>query len=225
MGVVGIIYHLGASLGHEALYGLRNLAKLRAATPKKVVGIHYCYNDPWARPIVALVSLFLNKDERARFRTHFGSIESILVELHNYGIPMEGNPILPNGGVSLEWHREWLQLQRQQEENSGFDSEKINAPHRFDVLFGKSKRAREHTGNLRAQQLVEMHREKYESAGKFEKTVIAERIVTMIHNSHGRFLKWEDCGWFEVSNEDARDKISHFFRNKRAHLSKQGVKR
>ena len=85
------------------------------------------------------------------------------------------------------------------------------------LLLGKGKNTREHTGNLRAVHLVEMHREKYENANKFHKTEIAERIVSIIHESHGRFLKWEgNDGWVEVKHNEAREKISHFFRHMRS---------
>lgn len=53
-------------------------------------------------------------------------------------------------------------------------------------------------------------------ASKFEKTAIAERIVTSIRESHGRFLKWEENTWVEVDSEAAREKISHFFRHFRS---------
>ena len=91
------------------------------------------------------------------------------------------------------------------------------SPRRFDVLFGRGKNTRCHAGNLRALHLVESHKEEYEKAAKFEKTAIAERIVKIIYESHGRFLKWEgDNGWVEVDCALARDKISHLFRNVRS---------
>lgn len=61
-----------------------------------------------------------------------------------------------------------------------------------------------------------MHQIEYEKAGKMEKTEIAERIVNIIHESYGRFLKWEKEGWIEVDHEAAREKISHFFRHLRS---------
>ena len=65
-----------------------------------------------------------------------------------------------------------------------------------------------------------MHRAEYEAVGKFQKTIVAERIVNMIRESLGRFLKWEkDKGWVEVDDEAAREKISHFFRHLRSKTS------
>jgi hypothetical protein len=93
----------------------------------------------------------------------------------------------------------------------------IDAPRRFDVLFGKGKALREHTGNVRANHLVAMYRPKYEHADKYEKTDIAKHLVNIIHESGGRFLKFEenDGIWVEVGHGMAREKISHIFRNQR----------
>ena len=93
----------------------------------------------------------------------------------------------------------------------------IEAPTTHDVLFGRGKNTREHSGNLRCNLLIEMYAEQYESANKVQKTVIAERIVAMVHESLGRFLKQEaNKGWVEVSDDAAREKISHFFRFQRS---------
>lgn len=62
-----------------------------------------------------------------------------------------------------------------------------------------------------------MHQPEYEQAGKFGKTEIAERIVNMIQESLGRFLKWDRKeGWVEVDHDAAREKISHYFRHLRS---------
>jgi hypothetical protein len=84
-------------------------------------------------------------------------------------------------------------------------------------LFGRGKIAKTHTGNLRALHLCEMNCPRYESAitGKYGKTEVAEQIVSIIHESGGRFLKPESGGWVEVDDEAAREKISHFFRHMR----------
>lgn len=52
-------------------------------------------------------------------------------------------------------------------------------------------------------------------ASKFKKTEVAERIVSIIRQSGGRFVKWEESqgGWVEELDElIARKKIGHFLR-------------
>jgi hypothetical protein len=62
-----------------------------------------------------------------------------------------------------------------------------------------------------------MHSQKYEVANKYQKTEIAERVLSIIHEGYGRFLKWEEGeGWIPVEHDMAREKISHFFRHLRS---------
>ena len=86
-----------------------------------------------------------------------------------------------------------------------------------DVLFGRGRSTREHDGNLRCAHLVEMHQPEYEHCSKSEKTDLAMRIVFMIKECDGRFLKKDrKTGWEEVEDTKAREKVSHFFRHLRA---------
>lgn len=226
-GVVGIVYNVGSYARLEPFEHVQTIRQFRATMPIKCDGVHYCCDNPQLRPFVTGVRLFQGKKERIRWRTHFGSYADIQFKLQTHGIPTEGLPLSSDGTVTTKGHKEWLQLRRQKEEgNNGSETtgSAIYTPRRFDVLFGRTKKTREHTGNLRAEHIMEMHRAKYELAGKFEKTAIAERIVHAIHESHGRFLRWENGdGWVEVDDEVARNKISHCFRNKRSKESKNIV--
>ena len=217
-GTVGIVSNFGEHARREPFALLRQVQRVRSGIPKKIVALHYCYDDASLKPFVQGLRLLLAKDMRTRFRPHFGDRASMIFELQTYGIPTEHHPILPNGVLSLEWHMEWLKVRRSQEESESSRDGMI-LPRRFDVLFGRGKYTREHTGNIRALHLVEMHRSEYERAGKFEKTEIAERIIHIIHESLGRFLKWEDEGWVEVDDAVARAKVSHFFRHLRSKTS------
>ena len=139
-----------------------------------------------------------------------GSIQEINYKLSTYGIP--NLPVNEDGSCSVEDHIVWLNHRKQKEE-SEFDG--ITIPQRFDVLFGRGKGVTGHTGNVRVGYLIEVHRNEYENADKMTKTRIASSIVRMVHESNGRFLKKEDGVWVEVSDEVAREKVSHFFRNLR----------
>ena len=65
-------------------------------------------------------------------------------------------------------------------------------PGRFDVIFGRGKFSREHSGNQRCKHLATMHYEEYEKASKFQKSVIAENIIGIVQKSDGRFLEWDE---------------------------------
>ena len=141
---------------------------------------------------------------------------------------MESCQILKDGTCPNTWHHHWLSMVRAKEEKekSATTDASVIVPRRFDVLFGKETRAREHTGTLRALHIVEMYFEEYEKLGKYQKTDVAEKIISIIHMSEGRFLKQngDDDGtgaWMEVDDTEARKKIAHWFRHARTKRSRQ----
>lgn len=238
-GVVCVLYHMEELKKDDNLL----LAKMggkyaHLGVPDRVVGAHFCFSHESVRTMATGLQLILNESYRRRFRTHFNSLDVIHFELQTYGIPADQSPMRPDTTWSTQWHLEWLEMQKNQEEMKALArsipmdslsgnpssvsaapiaeiSGTVIVPHRFDVLFGKSKKEKESTGNMRALHLVEINRDKYEVANKFEKTEIAEKIVNSIHESGGRFLKKDKAGWIEVEHTAAREKISHFFRQGR----------
>lgn len=201
---------------------MQNVHSLRGALPQRVDAAHYCYNSAILRPFVAGIRLFIDADARFRLRPHYGTPQSIEFELQTFGIPAEDSPMSHDGAWSTQRHQEWIAALRlrdeNQRENKLQQSSTTCSPRRFDVLFGKSKEAREHTGNLRALHLCDMHWSKYEQSSKYGKTEVAEKIVSIIQESNGRFLKSEKGVWVEVSDDVAREKVSHFFRHMRAKM-------
>lgn len=234
----GIVY-VGYNLGDEPskcehFQILKASENVRSAIPDRVVGAHFCYDHKSVEKFATGIALYLHKDGRHRFRTHFGNLNLIQFELQTYGIPAQEGPMQVDGTWSTTWHLEWISMQENFEATQAKGNNlnqlarsdgapkvrtssetPIVVPGRFDVLFGKSKRERESTGNLRALHLVDLNQDKYESANKFEKTEVAEKIVNIIHDSGGRFLRKDDAGWVEVDHDAAREKISHFFRQNR----------
>jgi hypothetical protein len=185
------------------------------AMPHRVVTLHYCFDDYFLYPFVALTRFILgDRVASGHFRLHFGKPSECSYALITYGIPAQFLPMNEAGDVLLERHLEWVE-RRWAQESSGLRVTTAMIPRRFDVLMGRGGDLSEHTGNLRAFHIVEMHRERYENAGKYEKTQIAERIVHLIHQSYGRFLQKDKGEWVEVSTDMAREKISHCFRRLR----------
>lgn len=222
-GFVVILYVVGKNASTGSWNFLKTIHRVRLAVPHRLEAMHLCYDNERWRPFVSGIRFFVDKRVRMRCRVHFGNEERILFQLQTYGIPVaEDSPLrLASGHVSLSGHAEWLQTRQALEielaESNGAKP-RIVLPHRFDVLFGKgTKKVRSHTGNLRALHLVNMWQSRYDGASnRFEKAEISERIIRIIHESNGRFLKWDDDrGWIEVDDETARDKIAHWFRNQR----------
>jgi hypothetical protein len=165
--------------------------------------------------------LLIHEKDRYRIKTHFGTLPEIFFELQTFGIPTEALPLTKEGYCCNQWHDQWMALVRQQEE-LGLGREGIIIPRRFDVLLGKRAEAREHTGTMRALHVVEMYFEEYEKLGKYQKTEVAEKIIRIIHESEGRFLKQTEHGaWIEVDDTEARKKVAHWFRHARFKRQKQ----
>lgn len=229
-GLVWIFYALGTSIFKD--FGTYEwVSRVDGSCPILSIAGHICFDSQVVRPIIAGYQLFSNQRDRHRMRMHYGaSLEELHFTLQTFGIPTEASPMQPDGTWLTDSHKEWLQAQRLIEEaslSSAVDSGNLVViPRRFDVLFGKNRRARLSTGTQRALHLVEMHMEEYEQANKVEKTEIAESIIANIHEVGGRFLKQDDekegC-WVEVDDAEARKKVAHWFRHARS-KSKQGDK-
>eukprot|EP00934_Nitzschia_sp_Nitz4_P001389 Nitzschia sp. Nitz4//scaffold83_size84149//43237//44528//NITZ4_005173-RA/size84149-processed-gene-0.58-mRNA-1//-1//CDS//3329558944//1389//frame0 len=198
--------------------------KLEVAIPQKYNGTHFCYTDPSMHHYAAGFQLLISKEERYRFKIHFGTPEEINFSLLTMGIPVDDCPMQVDNTWKTDWHLLWMETLRQLEDDfqqqfavansltlsPNVDSsvtptdttqeqrktrvEGIIIPKSQDVLFGKSAKASSHPGNIRAHQLVEEQFEEYEKAFKVEKTQIADRIVQAILRQGGRFLKKSDIG-------------------------------
>lgn len=100
----------------------------------------------------------------------------------------------------------------------------VVVPGELDVLLGRGRAIQEHTGNMRCRQLVASFRDRYDRGSKSEKTEVVRLVVDGVHEWGGRFLDRNTDGgvWNPVTDEHARYKISHGFRNhKRLTAQKQ----
>jgi hypothetical protein len=205
-------------LSYDNLTFLFKEEKTFKAIPHRVASLHYCFDDVLLYPLITLLRFFMGSRARGRLQTHCTKQRAdYIYKLQTYGIPTHVLPLDEHDNLILDHHLEWIKGRRAQESSSSPCPRLASAmiPLRFDVLLGRGPMISGHTGNLRAFHIVEMHRERYEKAGKFEKTRIADRVVHLIHTSYGRFLKKENSVWVEVSRDEAREKISHCFRRLR----------
>lgn len=236
-GLVWVFYNLNSfEISKEMMDPLYRVEK---SLPARISAVHYCFNDEAMLPFVRGMQLFFAEHDRVRTLAHCGTLEEIQFKLQTFGVPTEAGPLKMDGSWSLTWLHEWLRSQRLREgkeeqaetnqtatrsahdlpqQPESQENQVIAVPGRFDVIIGKTSQARMHTGNRRAIHLCDMYFEKYENASKFHKTEVAETIVSIIRQSGGRFIRWEDDeGWIEEKDElVARKKISHFLRYMRS---------
>ena len=98
-------------------------------------------------------------------------------------------------------------------------------PSSNDVLLGRGAPFNKHSGNKQYYEILKNHYDEYNKCqNQYKgKTMIAEKIVRIIHKNSGRFLKKDRLTgtWKEVSDAEARGKVSHGFRRVREVLSRK----
>lgn len=97
--------------------------------------------------------------------------------------------------------------------------EMIEQPSPYDILCGKDKSFSHHPGNLIFRDVILSFQERYANANsKPEKMQITKEIVQMLQATYNsRFIKLKPQGgetqvWGEISDQAARDKVSHALR-------------
>lgn len=102
------------------------------------------------------------------------------------------------------------------------DRVRVEMPTKHDILCGQSRVCASHAGNRYFQDVLDDFAPRYHVAtSKQEKMVMTKDVVATIHSSGGRFLKFKDGAWEEISTIAARDKVSHALRTKVASWKRQ----
>ncbi|KAL3904665.1 MAG: hypothetical protein SGILL_009981 [Bacillariaceae sp.] len=107
-------------------------------------------------------------------------------------------------------------------------SHAVCLPLASDVLLGRGKPYQNYSGNVQLRSLICDYWDAYDTVTKKGgKTEIAERVVDIVKERGGRFLKLNEKldWWFPVSNKDAVGKVSQGFRKKREMNVQGGVSR
>lgn len=197
--------------------------RTRCGLPVKTAVIHYAYDDIRMIPMMTICMLGMGASSRVRFRPLYGSIADINHKLTTYGIPNHSLPVTAEGEPKIKAHKAWVKSRMQLESNgiigNGNDTKIVVVPGRGDVLLGRGKPFQEHFGNLGFHMLLDHYLHDYENAMKFQKMQLAQKVVDLVHEYGGRFLKQEGAGWVEVDEAVAREKVSHAFRTRRSSRS------
>ena len=212
-GIVAIPYNIGQGRTNDRQAVFKN-AQLLAALPLRFTAVHYCYDDEKLRPIFFLAMYALEKAARIRTRFHLGTDMEVIYTLMTFGLPSESLPVSFNGALRLERHRDFVRKIRKIDDLNGKTSH-IIVPGKYDVLLGRGKPLQKCSGNLNYHYVIECYRDRYEAAAKGGKAEVAKEIVRNIQIQGGHFLKLNDAHWIAISDEAAKSKVSHTFRNRR----------
>ena len=160
----------------------------------------------------------VSKNETHNLYTQMkGSRLECYYELMSYGIPVTSFPIKLDGSISDELLLKFVEDRKILEEQERLKYEDMIMPTPDDVLLGRGRPYQDFPGNVRLSEIVNSYRLDYLSAKKSEKPFYTQKVLTIIRNSNGRFLKKSDAidnHWVPVDDDMARDKISHTFRSK-----------
>ena len=112
------------------------------------------------------------------------------------------------------------------DQNGDGDDAIITSPKRFDIVCGRDKHSHAHVGNKRFRAVIEMNRERYQTAlTRDDKTQITCEIIAMIRSCQpgGRFLKFDpDTNlWIILGDDYAREKVSHALRSAKDPMRKK----
>jgi hypothetical protein len=146
--------------------------------------------------------------------------------LMTYGIPYQLIAMSTEGNLRQKHILEWIKMRKHLEAliASEANFEHFDLPALTDVILGRGKTAHDHPGNLRLHDVVDECLPRYNSSTKQGKTEISTEVVLRTKATSGRFLAQIKGVWVETSDDDARDKVSHLFRNRRRRAQLDGTK-
>jgi hypothetical protein len=175
----------------------------------------------------AAISAF-SPDVRARLRLHYGSFTEWMYEAMTFGIPHHLVPLTADYKMKTKNHLDYLAMRKTAEDfadgSTSLGIKMTDLPANRDVLLGKGKPIQEFRGNQRLSAIIDDYVDQYQvESSKTEKTALAAEMVHKVKTSYdGRFLTKDSGLWIEVSDDLARDKVSHMFRHQRQKANKKG---
>jgi hypothetical protein len=141
--------------------------------------------------------------------------------IHIYKMPVDHDGKLLLGDYQKVMEQRYI-IEAQaalQDLNTG----RIEIPTSVDVVLGRGRPYQEYPGNRRLADIIDEYRTVYQASSRREKTVLSNKILSIIKDTDsggagaGRFLKkceGNHGGWLQVSDDIAREKVSHSFRTK-----------
>jgi hypothetical protein len=148
-----------------------------------------------------------------------GSHTECQYKLMTFGVPVDSIPVTSGNNLKTTTHLQWLARRRIKESATcmGKPFDGIDLPSPKDVLFGRGKTNHQHGGNVLMRNIIAEYIPEYQSTTKADKWRIPLKVLERIKQEGGRFLKrdTEHGWWFQVSDEEAQEKISMSFRTGR----------
>jgi hypothetical protein len=128
--------------------------------------------------------------------------------LKSYGIPVDLTPITESGNIKTTHLKQWLRLRKIIEVGMTPDGVKtdkvsiIECPRSNDVIFRPGTSMLCHPGNVVFRGLIEAKQNRT-TVKRAEKEEVALEIIKEVQEMGGRFLMWENGGWWSELHDIA----------------------
>ena len=121
--------------------------------------------------------------------------------LKSYGIPVDLTPITDSGNIKTSYLKQWLRLRKVVECGMTPDGTRTNTlsiiecPRSNDVIFRPGTSMLCHPGNVVFRGQIEAKLDRV-TVKRSEKEEVAMEIIKEVKDSGGRFLMWDNGGWW-----------------------------
>lgn len=126
--------------------------------------------------------------------------------LKSYGIPVDLIPITDTGNIKTTNLKQWMRLRKIVEVGMTPDGTKTNevsiveCPRSNDVIFRPGTSMLCHPGNVVFRGLIESKQDRI-TVKRAEKEEVALEIIREVEKSGGRFLIWDNGGWWSEAKD------------------------
>lgn len=177
------------------------------AAPIRIAAVHFCFpNEPFFHFLRSIMTMTMGVTYRLRLKFHVGEGVELQYRLKSYGIPVDLTPITDSGNIKTTHLKQWFRLRKIIEVGLTPDGIKtdtlsiIECPRSNDVIFRPGTSMLCHPGNVVFRGLIESKQNRT-TVKRAEKEEVALEIIREVEKTGGRFLIWDNSGWWSKLND------------------------
>jgi len=216
--------HLGGQYHDDFIKTLKN-------PPNRIAVCHQSLPDGSKYQLLKALwfLVIIPKDQRVRTKFHRDlSLLETQYELLTYGIPVHQIPLTHTGNIKVKNHLQWIntriaidKARESSPDMSNLECRIIGHPGRHDVLFSRGGNCG-YSGNVEFQQDVSERLGMFIISNRESRQWIRNEIIACVEARSGRFLHFQQGGWWEeLSLDKVHEKITTFMHD---HNRRLGMK-
>jgi len=191
--------------------------KFYSACPMRICALHLCFPDSFFYTVCwKLVALTVGEKNKRRLKFNMGTVIELKYNLMSYGVLPDLLPLTETGNIKLKNHLQWIQARKLIDEKKYNQDSIVECPALHDVVFKKAGKSwRLHPGDVYFRGLIESKHREHLMSNQTEKKELVWLIVEEIESRKGRFVAWDERGWWVEVRErlEIRKKVAIAFRN------------